>query len=91
MNNPFRTRDRARMFDTMVEVFNDGGLRNNDGTQNRGGSHKVSFWNGYNGFKDCYTNPNSIGWACYRAGQACKKEYPEPLVPINTRHRGRRS
>jgi len=73
IKNPFRRADNRKMFDACVETFEAGGFRNNDGTQNRGGSHKVSFWNGYNGVADHYTVPGSLGWACRRAGQACRK------------------
>lgn len=73
IRNPFRNGDMRRIFDGYVDAFHKGALRNPDGSQSRGGSHRVSFWNGYNGLKDNYTPKGSIGWACYRAGQACSK------------------
>jgi len=86
IRNPFRDRGMRKQFDAAVATFEDGGFRNSDGTQNRGGSHKVSFWNGFNGVRDCYTVRGSLGWACYRAGQACRKEYPNQNPPIQERH-----
>ena len=79
IRNPFK-KDMFRMaFDSCVGNFEAGLFRNEDGSQNRGGSHKVAFWNGYNGYTDHYTAPNTMGWAAYRAGQACRKEYPPEL------------
>ena len=73
IRNPFKNHGMRQAFDACVETYLDGGFRNQEGTQNRGGSHKVSFWNGYNNVRDCYTLPNSLGWACKRAGEACAK------------------
>jgi hypothetical protein len=78
VKNPFRNADMRRRFECMVESYLDGNMLNIDGGQNRGGSHRVSFWNGYNGIEDFYTNPKSVSWACYRAGQACAKGECEP-------------
>lgn len=74
IRNPFKDPNRVQLFDACVETYQAGGFRNRDGTQNRGGSHKISFWNGYNGVNDNYTDPQSLGWAAYRAGQACARE-----------------
>lgn len=87
IRNPFKRYEFRKFFDACVATFEADGFRNPDGTQNRGGSHKVSFWNGFNGVKDCYTAPGTMGWAAYRAGQACRKEYPNCNPPIQERHK----
>jgi len=70
--NPFRQPDRRRVFEACVETFYSGGFRNPNGTPNRGGAHKIAFWNGYHGIRNLTTPTDSLGFAAYRAGQACR-------------------
>ncbi len=87
IRNPFKRHGMKKAFDACVGTFEAGGFLNPDGTQNRGGSHKISFWNGFNGVADHYTQPGTLGWAAYRAGQACRKEYPDINPPTQERHK----
>jgi len=73
--NLFRNLGMRQTYDACI----DAGRRHlwiaSDGSQRRGSSHAGQFWNGYNGTKAAYGNPDDIefrrtlGYAAWRAGQ----------------------
>lgn len=78
IRNPFKQRDFARIFDTMITLARDPSseMYLKDGGQHRGAMHRCAFWDGFNGMKRSphAPSPQSLSWACYRAGQAYAKQ-----------------
>jgi hypothetical protein len=84
MRNPFKNKFQREVFglmidlarDTTSELYIDGVRRT---FYSYGASHRQSFWNGFDHKKGGHIPPSagaksSAGWACFRAGQAFKKE-----------------
>jgi hypothetical protein len=64
-----------RAFDMKVAAYKEGRyLFDRDGNPYRGSSDRTAFWAGFEGINHAAIGPNTLGWAAYRAGQACAKE-----------------
>jgi len=74
MSNRFRISGMRKQYDACMETVHAGGFRNKDGSENRGGSHKSAFWRGYHGEPNYLFAKETLGYACYRAGQDYAKE-----------------
>lgn len=75
--NPFKQRDMARVFDAMLAAARDpkSELYHADGSPRTGAMQRCAFWDGY--FlkpRTAHAAPGTLAWACFRAGQAFRRE-----------------
>lgn len=63
------------MYDVMMELAENKNseLYDSYGFKRRGASHHNAFWDGYDGLNSVWIVPESLGYACWRAGQNFRK------------------
>jgi len=77
IRNPFKNRHLARIFDDVLVCARNpkSELYHPDGRQRTGALQRCAFWDGFNGVaRSAHASPGTLAWACYRAGQAYRKE-----------------